>query len=60
MAGRQWLAVIAAALIAGGASSVVASCGEDGDGVQIEGSTTGSTGTTATGTTGTATVDTTP
>ena len=54
MAGRQWLAVLAAALIGGGAANLVASCGEDDGDVQIEGST-GSTGTTGTGTTGTGT-----
>ena len=55
MAGRQWLAVLAAALIGGGAASLVASCGEDDGDVQIEGSSTGSTGSTGTGTTGTGT-----
>jgi len=55
MAGRQWLAVLAAAVIGGGAATVVASCGEDDEGVKIEGGTTGTTGT---GTTGTVTVDT--
>ena len=55
MAGRQWLAVLAAALIGGGAATLVASCGEDDGDVQIEGSSTGSTGTTGTGTTGTGT-----
>ena len=49
MAGRQWLAVLAAALIGGGAATLVASCGEDDGDVQIEGSSTGSTGTTGTG-----------
>ena len=44
MAGRQWLAVLAAALIGGGAATLVASCGEDDGDVQIEGGTTGSTG----------------
>ncbi len=55
MAGRQWLAVVAAALIGGGAATLVASCGEDDGDVQIEGSSTGSTGSTGTGTTGTGT-----
>jgi iron uptake system component EfeO len=55
MAGRQWLAVLAAAVIGGGAATLVASCGEDDEGVKIEGGTTGTTGT---GTTGTVTVDT--
>ena len=41
MAGRQWLAVLAAALIGGGAATLVASCGEDDGDVQIEGGTTG-------------------
>jgi iron uptake system component EfeO len=55
MASRQWLAVALAALIGGGASALVASCGEDDGGdVQIEGGT-GTTGT-GTGTTGTGTV----
>ena len=59
MAGRQWLAVLAAALIGGGLASVVASCGEDDGDVQIEGSTTGTTGTGTTGTgTNSVTVDT--
>ena len=44
MAGRQWLAVLAAAFIGGGAATLVASCGEDDGDVQIEGSSTGSTG----------------
>ncbi len=56
MAGRQWIAVLAAAVIGGGAATVVASCGEDDEGVKIEGGAT--TGTTGTGTTGTVTVDT--
>ncbi|MBN1529498.1 MAG: EfeM/EfeO family lipoprotein [Thermoleophilaceae bacterium] len=59
MSGRQWLAVLAAAVIGGGASAVIASCGEDDGDVQIEGSTTGTTGTGTTGTgTGSVTVDT--
>jgi iron uptake system component EfeO len=59
MAGRQWLAVLAAALIGGGLASVAASCGEDDGDVQIEGSTTGTTGTGTTGTgTNSVTVDT--
>ena len=57
MAGRQWLAVLVAALIGGGAATLVASCGEDDSDVQIEGSTTGTTGTTGTST-GSVTVDT--
>ena len=58
MAGRQWLAVLVAALIGGGAATLVASCGEDDSDVQIEGSTTG-TNRARTGTsTGSVTVDT--
>ena len=56
MAGRQWLAVLAAAVIGGGGATLVASCGEDDEGVKIEGGAT--TGSTGTGTTGTVTVDT--
>jgi hypothetical protein len=54
MASRQWLAVVLAALIGGGASALVASCGEDRGDVQIEGGTTGAVTTGA----GTVTVDT--
>jgi iron uptake system component EfeO len=61
MAGRQWAAVLAAAVIGAGGATLIASCGDDDEGsVQIEGGTTGTTGTgtTGTGTTGTVTVDT--
>ena len=61
MAGRQWMAVLAAAVVGAGAATVAASCGEDDSGVQIEGSSTGGTNTGGTGTgtsTGSVTVDT--
>jgi iron uptake system component EfeO len=61
MAGRQWMAVVAAAVIGAVSATVAASCGEDDSGVQIEGSSTGGTNTGGTGTgtgTGSVTVDT--
>ncbi len=60
MAGRQWIAVLAAAVVGACAATVVASCGEDDSGVVVESSSTGGTntgGTTGTGT-GSVTVDT--
>ena len=59
MVGRQWLAVLAAALIGGAAATLVSSCGEEDGDVQFEGGATGTTGTGTTGTsTGSVTVDT--